>query len=91
MKTLKETFVIVNLFECGEECITDYLSFNKEELVEKCEELNTKLNNLHKSVAERHNTAHIPHTYFEIKSLNEAITILKNTVADYYIEQGEDY
>jgi len=77
MKNLKETFVIVKNFSNGTSgFFENYVSFDKNELDQKCKELNEKTQLI---------------DCFSVLSLEDAIKKFMDNIADFYTEQTADY
>jgi len=76
MKNLTEIFVIVNILNEGEQIFQDYVSFNKNELIKKCEVLNKEFN---KSL-----NINEDFTSLMVLNLSEAILLLKENIENVY-------
>ena len=104
MKTLKETFIIVDSHKDNEDdFFLDYVSFNRFELETKCIELNKELNkkfekeheeiweHCNKSLKKKINQPYTTMNIFKVMNLTEAIDKFHSGLAEYYSEQDESY
>ncbi|MEK6828878.1 MAG: hypothetical protein AABY15_02045 [Nanoarchaeota archaeon] len=93
MKTLKETFVIVKLYEGQYDFFQNYISFDEVEIRSKCEELNREANiPFEKNHTKRKiKTPFVPSVIFFVHTLEDAIEKFRDDVADYYTEHDESY
>jgi len=93
-KTFKEAFVIVKRYEGQHEYFQDHISFNKEELEKKCEELNEKENAKFEKAYKKNKKNKLPFSPIVINSvvpLQEAIDTFRDIVADTYTDHDASY
>jgi hypothetical protein len=89
MKTIKEAFVIVNQFESYSCYFQNYISFDKEEIDLKCQQLNKEANDNFKKYSKKTKLPFIPLVLFIVLNLEEAIAKYTKDVIDYYREGDE--
>lgn len=87
MKNFKEAFVIVEQF--GDSFFKNYISFDKNEMDLKCEELNKEANDKLERNSKKNKLPFIPYVVFSVVSLEEAIKMFRDDIVDYYTEHDE--
>jgi hypothetical protein len=86
MKTIKETFVIVNQVESYFGYFQNYISFDKEEIDLKCQQLNKEANDNFKKHRKKTKLPFIPSVFFIVLDLEEALVKFSDDIIEYYRE-----
>jgi hypothetical protein len=86
MNELVNTYVIVNKLGGTESYFENYLSSNKEDLEEKCVELNKDFNSTLKEFYKKNNVDYIETVKYEVLDLKKAITNFEDICSYYYSE-----